>query len=324
MRRREAIAVLLALGAGAPLGLRAQQPVRRYRVGVLLPLAEGAALRLSAIREHLAAQGFVEGRNLALDVRYARTDVDAARDLVALKPDAILAVAAAAAQAAQVETKSVPIVFAWVPDPVLSGLVKDYARPGGNITGVTNRYYELAVKRLELLRDLLPAAKRVAVAGGLFDPASQTALRFARQAAQRLGFELIVRSRTDWDWMNDVQAAAAAGAQAMFVLNSYAIRGDRFEAANGIRAAAQARMPAVFADTETVEMGALMSYATNLNDDLKRAIDLMVQVLKGRRPSEIPVEQASRFELAVNLKTAKALGLKIPQSILLRADRVIE
>jgi len=324
MNRRETLAALAALGA-APLALRAQQPGRRYRIGILLPLAEGAALRLPVIREHLAAQGFVEGRNLALDVRYARTDANAARDLVALKPDAIFAVAAAATHAAQAETKTVPIVFAWVPDPVLSGFVKDYARPGGNITGVSSRDYELAAKRLELLRDLLPAAKRVAVAGGLWDPASQTALRFARQAAQRLGFELIDWSRTDWDWENEVQAAAAAGAQAMFVLNSYAIRiGDRFEAESAIRAAARFRMPAVFADTETVGMGALMSYATNLNDDLKRAIDLIVQILKGRSPSDIPVEQASRFELAVNLKTAKALGLKIPQSILLRADRVIE
>lgn len=322
MDRRRFVA-MIGGALAAPL-VRAQQPGRRYRIGVLLPLAESAALRLPVIRERLAAHGFVEGRNLALDVRYARTDVDAARDLVALKPDAMLAVTAAAAQAAQLETKTVSIVFAWVADPVLSGLVKDYARPGGNITGVTDRQYELAVKRLELLRDLLPAAKRVAVAGGLFDPVSQAELRFTRQAAQRLGIELIVRSDISWDWVSVIQGFAAAGAQSMLVLNSYAMRGDRFGAENAIRAANLMRMPAVYRDTESVEMGGLMSYATNLNDDLKRAIDLIVQVLKGRLPSEIPVEQASRFELAVNLTTAKMLGLKLPHSILLRADRVIE
>ncbi len=323
MKRREALAALAALGL-APLDAHAQSVGRRFRVGVLLPVAEVAASSLPPIRERLAVQGFVEGRNLALDVRYSRTDPDAARDLIARKADAILAVTTDAAEAALRETKTLPIVFCWVADPPLSGLVKQLGRPGGNVTGLSNRYYELTVKRLELLRDLLPSVKRVAVAGTLANPVHMAALKIARTAAARLGVELLARPDVSWDWDHGLDQAIRAGAQAVCVLSVFGAHGLRYDMENAVRAVARRRIPAVWVERETVEAGGLMAYGTDLHDELRRAVDLIAQILKGRSPDDIPVEQASRFELAVNLKTAKALGLKIPQSILVRADRVIE
>jgi len=326
MNRRETLLATLAMAA-VPLHARAQPKPseRHHRVGVLVPTSETAERRLPAIRGQLATYGYIEGRNIALDVRYSATNPDAAQDLLALKPNALLAVGAGAAQAAKFATNSVPIVFTWVADPVLSGIVKDFARPGGNITGVTNRYYELTVKRLELLRDLLPAAKRVAVAGPFHQPEEGAALRIAQQAAPRLGFDLIVmRPIAGVVWGPEIWAVVKAGAKAMSVFDPYESLGWRFGAAVVVGAAAEERFPSVFVDTETVEMGGLISYATNLDDDLRQSVGLLVRVLKGDKPADLPVQQASRFELAVNMKTAKAIGLKIPQTVLVRADRVIE
>jgi putative ABC transport system substrate-binding protein len=307
----------------SPLGL-AQRADKQYRVGVLLPVAEAVTTRLPPIRERLATHGFIEGRNLVIEVRYALTDPDAARDLVARKVDAILAFTTAAAQAAQLETKTIPIVFTWVADPVLSGLVKHLGRPSGNITGLTNRYYELTVKRLELLRDLLPAAKRVVAIGFLQDPVFARALSIAKTTASRLGFELLQRSDIGGDWNFAMETSVRSGAQAACVFWNFASQGLGFDAQNAVQAMAQKRIPAVWAETDMVEIGGLMAHATNLNDELRQAVDIVARVLKGSNPGEIPVEQASRFELSVNLKTAKLIGIKVPQSILLRADKVIE
>jgi ABC-type uncharacterized transport system substrate-binding protein len=320
MKRREMLA-LIASAFAAPLA-RAQQAGRRHRIGVLLPVDTAAGNHLPVIRERLAARGFAEGRNLEIDVRYARTNPDAAQELLARKPDAILAATDDAVQAAQAATKSTPIVFVWVADPVLSGFVKTYGRPGGNTTGIANRYYELTVKRVELLHELLPGARRVAMTGRLHDPVGKTALRSAQEAAKRLKLELYIPPPRGWVGM--VNDLVTARAQAVCIAANHAIVGDRYSAENAIRALAQARIPAVFAEAETVELGGLMSYETSLHDELRRAADLLARVLRGDKPSDIPVEQAARFELAVNLKTARTLGLKVPQSILLRADRVIE
>ncbi len=318
MRRRD----FVAAGLAAPLLARAQRTDRRYRLGVLLPVDTSGPNHLPVIRERLAALGFVEGRNIEIDVRYARTDPDAAQELLARKPDALLAATDDAVRVAQAATKSVPIVFTWVADPVLSGFVKTYARPGGNTTGVANRYYELTVKRLELLHELLPGVRRVGMTGRLHDAVGQTALRAAQEAAKRLKIELIIL--IGFGGIEVVNSLVAAGAQADCNSANFAIAGDRYAAEVAVRARAQARMPAVFVETETVEVGGLISYSSSLGDELRRTVDLLAKVLRGAKPADLPVEQAARFELAVNLKTAKALGLKIPQAILLRADRVIE
>ncbi len=321
MRRRDWL-LASAAGLALPLLARAQRPERRYRVGVLLPVDTSAANHLPVIRERLAALGFVEGRNLEIDVRYARTNPDAAQELLARKPDALLAATDDAVRAAQLATKSTPIVFTWVADPVLSGFVKAYGRPGGNTTGVANRYYELTVKRLELLHELLPGVRRVGMTGRLHDAVGEAALRAAQEAARRLKIELIVL--TGFGGHELVGRLVAAGAQADCNSANYAIIGDRYSAEVAVRARAQARIPTVFAEIETVELGGLMSYATSLHDELRRALDLLARILRGDKPADVPVEQAARFELALNLKTARALGLKVPQSILVRADRVIE
>lgn len=322
-RRRLLLAASALLSAPLPRAL-AQRPDRRYRVGVLLPVDTSAATHLPLIREQLAAKGFVEGRNFDIDVRYARTNPDAAQELLARKPDAILAATDDAVRAAQAATKSIPIVFTWVADPVLSGFVKTYARPGGNTTGIANRYYELTVKRIELLHELLPGARRVGMLGRLHDPVGKTAIRSAQEAAKRLKIELIILHDVGWDWALAIDRLAAASAQAVCISANHAMVGDRFAAENAIRALGQARIPAVFAETESVELGGLIAYATSLNDELRRAAELLAKIMRGEKPADVPVEQAARFELAVNLKTARALGLKVPQSILLRADRVIE
>lgn len=325
MISRRRFVTAAALGAASiPLLTRAQRPDRRYRVGILLPVDTAAANHMPVIRERLAAHGFAEGRNLDIDIRYARTNPDAAQELLARKPDAILAATDDSVRAAQAATKSTPIVFTWVADPVLSGFVKTYGRPGGNTTGIANRYYELTVKRVELLHELLPGARRVGMLGRLHDPVGKTALRFAQEAAKRLKIELIVLADVGWDWALAIDRLATAKAQAVCISANHAMTGDRFTAENAIRALAQARVPAVFAETETVEMGGLMSYATGLDDELRRAMDLLAKILRGGKPADVPVEQAARFELAVNLRTARALGLKVPQSLLIRADRVIE
>jgi len=319
MRRRAFLLAVPALAAAA--SARAQQ--RRYRIGVLLPVDTASASHLPVIRDRLATQGFVEGRNLEIDARYARTNPDAAQELLARKPDAILAATDDAVRTAQAATQSTPIVFAWVADPLLSGFVKAYGRPGGNTTGVTNRYYELTAKRLELLHELVPGMRRVMMTGRFHDPVGKMALRSAHEAAKRLKLELVPPA-VGWEWGELANRALAAGAQAVYVSTNYAMLGDQYSAKNMIHALAQARLPAIFVETEAVELGGLMSYATSLHDELRRAADLLAKILRGDKPSDIPVEQAARFELALNLKTARAIGVKVPQSILLRADKVIE
>jgi len=327
MRRR---ALLVGGAASAALAATrglAQEAGRNYRIGVLIPMVRQAGEKyLAVLRDGLAKHGFVEGRNLRIDSRFvaygARPNIDAARELLSLKPDALFACSTLMAQSAQTASRTVPMVFAWVSDPVVSGIVKDYARPAGNATGVTNRFFELSAKRLDLLRELLPSAKRVVVMSGTFDTVLDAAMVFAEQAAKKLDFEL-VRVATQGAWAQGMQDSAKAGAHAVLVVTPFAIFGLRSWADDCIRQTIEQRMPAVYAETETVEMGGLMSYATNLSDDLRRGADLMARVLRGERPADLPVDQASRFELAVNLKTARATGLTIPQSLLVRADRVI-
>jgi len=313
------------LAAGALLIMRravAQQAGRVYRVGVLF---DGGSSTWGpyheALRERLAAQGFVEGRNLQTIWRggtgYRHEDREAARALVAARPDAILSFSSSMTQAVQWATNTVPIVFANVGDPIADGIVKSYARPGGNVTGVSSRERQLLAKRFELLRELLPKAKRIAYVRPPFsDPATTASEALARDIAARLGFELIVS-----DGVGQLGDLEAKRPEAMLV---YFVLGTRLTTENLIATAARLRIPTVFADAESVTLGGLAAYGTDPIANTRLAADLLTRVLKGATPAEIPVDQAARFELVVNMKTAKAIGLTIPQSILLRADRVIE
>lgn len=329
MRRRTIVLGGAASAMLAAAGVRSQQPGRTYRVGFLPPLAGlGAQPYVTALREELAKHGFVAGRNLTIDVRYqagfgAVPAMAAARELLALKPDVLLTLGTSLTRAAATASDAVPIVFSWVADPLSIGIVSDLARPRGNVTGVTDRNLEMTIKRLELLRALLPSAKRVAMVAGYFDSLLDRMLQNALGAADKLGFHL-VKLEAGTAWAHVPQSAIDAGAQAASLMTPFAYFGMRHAAQEIVRHSTERRFPLVFANVETVEAGGLASYATRLEDNLRRGANLVARVLRGDKPGDLPIDQAARFELAINQKTAQAIGLKIPQSLLLRADRVIE
>jgi len=285
---------------------------------------------LSAFSERLAVLGFVQGQNLHIDVSPVGpfTGANIARDVVPAllekNPDALFTCLTSTAVAAAQVTRSVPIVFAWVQDPVAAGLVKSFAHPGGNVTGVTNRFAELLLKRLELARELVPELKRVALIGygeaadAMYEPSVQP----LRRAAAQFGIEVL--EFVTRPWVELYKQAADEGAGAVIPVGVFVPNGDRFSGELVIESAQKRHVPVIFAGVEMVEAGGLISYGTNIIDDLRRGADLLAKVLRGVKPSDIPVDQAARFELAVNLKTAKAIGITIPQSILVRADRVID
>lgn len=325
-RRRQ---FLVALGAllGAPFS-RAQQPGRRYRIGVLVPfsIAQGTHF-LGILRERLATQGFVEGGNLTIEPRQVSYSRSAAKvqslSLIDSNVDALFTLTTIATLGAQDATRSVPIVFSWVADPVASGIVRDYARPEGNTTGVTNRYFELILKRLELVRELVPDAKRAVFLAGVFDSTLQTGMRLARPAIERLGLD-VDQQAAGIDWPGAVERAAADGAQAVVIVTPFWQFGMNAQARETVRAAVDRRICVVYSEPNTVEMGGLLSYATNPLEDIRRGADYLARVLRGEAPGNLAIDQASRFELVVNQKSAQAIGLKLPRSILARADRVIE
>jgi len=324
LRRRR---FLIAAGAllAAPLAA-AQQPGRSYRVGVLCSFSPQMEQEYMAVfRDQLARHGFVDGQNLILEAAsaWSRNQAEsAARKLLADKVDAIFVVTTYLTLGAQAATQSVPIVFAWVAEPMAAGIVKDDRSPGGNTTGVTDRYFELTAKRLELVRELMPEAKRVAVISALVDPV-EAALRLARPTAERLGMELI-HEVGSYHWETGIEAATKAGAQALLFATPFSAFGLRSTAQRVVQLAMKHRIPAVCADREPVEMGGLVSYATSQTGDLRRAADCLARVLNGEPPATLPVEQAPDVELALNLKTARAIGLRVPPSIIARANRLIE
>jgi putative ABC transport system substrate-binding protein len=246
-----------------------------------------------------------------------------AGDLVAAAPDALFACTAPLARALVRATQSIPIVFTWVADPVRAGLAQSYARPGANATGVANRYYELAKKRVEVLRELLPSARRVSVVAGVFDETMESTLHHARSAASRVGLELS-EARTCAVWTAALGESLAANADAIMAITPFAALGMRWTSEELARFANARRLPVVFSDLESMELGGLISYGNSFVGDVRQAAELLARVLEGARPADMPVQLAARFELAVNLNTARAIGIEVPQSILLRADKVIE
>jgi putative ABC transport system substrate-binding protein len=326
VHRRQFLVAASALLA-TPLAT-AQQQARQYRVGVLTPfgLVSGEQY-LHALRERLATHGLVEGRNLSLEARPVVASRTAAanhtHDLVKSKVDAIFAMSTIAAQGAQDATTSVPIVFCWVPDPVVSGIVRDYARPGGNITGISNRFFDLYLKRIELVRELVPGAKTVVVIAGFFDSTLQTAQARVEAAAAQLGLKISRKEAQD-QWVGAVEEAAASGADAIMIATPFIQFGMHSEAHDTIRTATRLRVPVIYSDMASVELGGLITYDANRTQDVHRGADYLARVLKGASPATLPIDQASRFELVINLKAAREIGLKIPPVLLLRADRVIE
>jgi putative tryptophan/tyrosine transport system substrate-binding protein len=322
---------MLAVALGlllSPLVAESQQTASKvYRLGILSP---GGAPNPSVptivnlVPKALTELGYVEGKNLAVDRRYADDKFDRmpglARELVQLRPDVIVAVSGRAIDAARGATTTIPIVMVISTDPVARGLVASFSRPGGNVTGITTvAENSLAAKRLELLKEAVPKATRIAVlaSGSL---ASSDQLKEAQKAAEALRVKLVPVEVRDGDYDRAFATIMAERADAMFVMMGPTFIRDRTQIAER---AAKHRLPAISATPELVEVGGLMSYGGSIVDVSRRVAVYVDKILKGAKPAGLPVEQPTKFELIINLKTAKALGLTLPHALLERADTVI-
>ena len=324
MIRREFITLLGGAAVGWPLVARAQQPTKLPTIGFLgttTPSAMGEWV--AAFVQRLRELGWVEGRNIAIEYQWAEARSerygDIAAELVQSKVDVIVTTAPAF-PAVQRATSVIPIVFALAPaDPVAAGFIASLARPGGNATGLSMLSPDTAGKRLELLREIVPGIRRLAVMVNLGFPGSVQEGSEAHAAASALGLEVVkLEIRRPQDIASSFESLKA---DALYVTT------DALFNANRIRIntfALSARLPTIYPFREHVEAGGLMSYGANLTDLFRRAGDYVDKILRGAKPGDIPVEQPTKFDLVINLTTAKALGLTVPESFLVRADGVIE
>jgi putative ABC transport system substrate-binding protein len=330
MRRRSFCAPWLLAGlAPWPIAARAQAPETLARVGVLRPSAPPRSpddLLVTGLPRALAERGYVEGRNLQLETRWAGGDAarlpELARELQQARVQVIVAVSAPAVRAVQQVAPALPVVVFGNFDPVALGLVASLARPGGNLTGVLIAPDgTLAGKRLELLKEAVPQARRVAFLVPPADATLQPQLQETRKAAAALQLELHEVEVRDADYASAFQALAARRPQALMVAGHTFFMRDR---AQVIALAAQYRLPAIYEWREQALDGGLMAYSTSLYGLYQRLAWYVDRILKGAKPAELPIERPSTFQLTLNLKTARALGLTIPQPLLLRVDEVIE
>jgi putative ABC transport system substrate-binding protein len=328
MDRRGFLSGAAALLA-APIAARAQSTRRLYRIGFLgaASSSEPRSQRFfEAFRNGLAELGYVEGQNIAIESRWAAGKYERlpglAAELVRLKMDVIVTAAVPAIRAVKEATSTIPIVMAVVVDPVATGLVASFARPGGNITGLSVMTPELVGKQLEMLREIVPKASRVAVLWNPANPGNPPQLRAAEVAARTLGMRLqLLEARNPREIDSAFAAMTKEGASAVVVLVDVVLIEQRTRIAD---LAATRRLPAVYGHVDHVRAGGLMAYAPNFLDNYRRAAAYVDKILRGANPGDLPIEQATKFELLINLKTAKALGLTIPQTLLQRADQVIE
>jgi putative ABC transport system substrate-binding protein len=325
--RRELLAALGGAAVAWPLAARGQQPERARRIGVLMNLAADdpeALSRITAFVQGLQQLGWTEGRNMRIDTRWGAGDTARfhryAEELLALVPDVVLASGTPAIQALQQATRTVPIVFASVGDPVGMGLVASLARPGGNVTGFTPMEFGFSAKWLELLKEIAPRVTRVAVLRDLtIGPAQLSAIQ---AVAPSFGVELSAVGVRDAGEIERIVAAFARSSNAGLIVTastSAAVHRDLI-----ITLAARHRLPAVYAFRYFVNRGGLISYGANTIDIYRHAAGYVDRILKGEKPGDLPVQQPTNYELVINLKTAKALGIEMPASVLARADEVIE
>jgi ABC-type uncharacterized transport system substrate-binding protein len=311
-----------------PLSAFAQASAKVRRIGYM-NLRSGPNEMDAVFIEAMRELGYVEGRNLIIEYRFAAGNEERlkemAADLVSQNVDLIVVVATPVVRAAKETTSTVPIVIAAVPDPVNSGLVASLARPGGNITGMTILTTELAPKRLQLVRELVPNATRVAVLVALgLSPQSGTALMVAelRAASKQLGVELFVHEVSNADDLADGFASMRRERVQMLIVQASPLTVDLRKQIADL--SARDRLPALYEFRNFVDAGGLLSYGPSLAESFRRAATYVDKILRGAKPADLPIEQPTKFELVINLKTAKALGLTIPQSLLARADEVIQ
>jgi len=311
-------AMLLALGSLA----HAQQAKKAARIGLLIPGSQSAfAIRIDAFRQGLRELGYVEGQNIVVEYRYGegKTDrfPDLAAELVRLKVDVIVTASTLSVQAAKKASGTIPIVFTATNDPVGTGLVASFARPGGNVTGMTNLSTELDGKRLELLKETFPKVIRVAYLCNPNSPITEM-----QAAAQVLGLQLqILEVQSAGDFDPAFEAALKARAQALIMSPSPVFITYQRQI---VDFAAKNRLPAIYTTGDYVTGGGLMSYAHSNLENWRRTATYVDKILKGAKPADLPVEQPSKFELVINLKTAKQIGLTIPPNVLARADKVLK
>jgi putative ABC transport system substrate-binding protein len=323
----KAPAVLALLGLGllvAPLTAEAQPPTQVHRIGILSPAAEASTPLFEAFRQGLRELGYVEGQNMVLEFRLAAGRAERLRDLAAelvqLQVEVILTDTMTATQVAKEATTTIPIVMASSSDPVQGGLVASLARPGGNITGMALLAPELSGKRLELLQEVVPRVAQVAV---LWNPKNPVAanVRATEAAAQALHLQLHLVEVPGPEALEAAFETARQGhADALITLPDAMLWNQRLQV---VGLAAQHRLPALFPEREFVDAGGLLSYGPSVPASFHRAATYVDKILKGTKPADLPVEQPMKFELVINLKTAKALGLTIPPTLLFQADEVI-
>jgi putative tryptophan/tyrosine transport system substrate-binding protein len=328
IERRDFIA-LIGGAAAWPLAARAQQPERMRRIGVLMPVAADdpeAPARVGAFSRGLAELGWTIGRNVRIDYRWYAIDADAARkyaaELVALAPDVILASGTVGVTAIQQVGRPVPIVFALVADPVGAGVVSSLARPGGNATGFMLYEYSLSGKWLELLKQIAPRLTRAAVLRDQTNPAGIAQFSAIQALAPSLGVQVIpVNVRNANEIESGIATFARAANGGLIVTGSAALPAHHDLIA---KLAAQHKLPAIYANRLSVARGALISYGPDRVDQYRRAASYVDRILKGERPGDLPVQAPTKYELVINVKTARALGLEVPDRLLALADEVIE
>jgi putative tryptophan/tyrosine transport system substrate-binding protein len=329
-RTLQTVALGLCILLG-PLGSEGQQVVRVYRVAVLANTNSALHARSAeAFREGMRELGWIEGQNVAIQYGWADGNLDRlpalASELIRVTPDVMVVAGPVGVRAALQATSSVPIVAAIMGDPVLTGVAASLARPGGRVTGSAAQFEDLVTKQLQILKEMVPKVVRVAILAHTTSAVNPNAvnpnLKAAEAAARALGLKgRVFEIRTAPDVEGAFQKARAERAGAVLVLPSPAFSGQRQRLAE---LATKHRLPAIDEDKGYVDAGGLISYGPNFPDLYRRAATYVDRILKGARPSDLPIEQPTVFELAINLKAAKALGLAIPQSLLLRTDHVIE
>ena len=330
MRRREFITLLGGATAAWPLAASAQQPGRMRRIGVLTPFAsddQAEQTRVMAFAQALAQSGWIEGRNVRIEIRWGASDPERIRryvaELVALAPDVMLAVSSATTEPLLQATRTVPIVFVQVAEPVGAGFVETLARPGGNVTGFMLYEYGVSGKWLELLKEIAPGVKRVGFLQNLVVASGPAGEFGAMQAvAPSLGLEVRPINVRDAPETERAIAAFARPANGGLIAGGAAAQAVRRDVI--IKLAAQHRLPALYLDRAFVADGGLIAFGPDRVDQYRSAAGYVDRILNGEKPADLPVQAPTKYQLAINLKTARALGLTVPPTLLALADEVIE
>jgi putative tryptophan/tyrosine transport system substrate-binding protein len=326
MKRREFITLLGGAAAAWPLAVRAQQAGKVQIIGFSGSLSQSAqSTWTAAFVQRLREHGWIEDRTVAIDYRWAEGRgerfAEIAAEFVRLKVDVIVTAGTDAVIAVKRATSVIPIVFGTAGDPVANGLVESLARPGGNVTGLSNQSADIAGKRLDILREVVPGLRRLAVMANITSSIGRLEMREVQAAARTLGLEVTTLEIRRAEDIAPAIQALNGGADALYVVTEPLVNTNRVQI-NTL--ALGARLPTLHGQKPYVEAGGLMSYGSNIPDLFRRAADYVDKILRGARPADLPIEQPIQFDLVINLRTARALGLTLPGTLLARADEVIE